>query len=114
MNLPDPERSHVPWSNSAYAPQLLGPCPATPEARLPRAHAPQREAPTMRSVCTATKERLLTATGTQCNPKINKQIIKKNPSYSIPMMEVLGGSGVHRSQARIWNMSHAYIDKAGE
>ena len=30
-------------------------------------------------------------------------------------MEVLGdGSGVHRSQARIQNMSSAYIDKAGE
>ena len=30
------------------------------------------------------------------------------------LLEVLGGSGVHKSQARLQNMSHAYIDKAGE
>ena len=35
--------------------QLLSPCATTTEARVPRAHAPQREATAMRSPRTATK-----------------------------------------------------------
>ena len=56
-SIPGPGRSHMTWSNWAYAPQLLSlrsgarepqllnPCAATTEARVPRACAPQQEKP---------------------------------------------------------------------
>ena len=45
----------MPQSNYARVPQLLSPHATTTEARAPRAHAPQREATTMRSLRSAMK-----------------------------------------------------------
>ena len=56
-SIPDPGRSHMPWSNytcapqllnlcpRARVPQLLSPCATTTEARVPKAHAPQEKPP---------------------------------------------------------------------
>ena len=56
-SIPGPGRSHMPWSNSAHAPQLLSlhsrahkpqllsPRSITTEACMPRAHALQQEKP---------------------------------------------------------------------
>ena len=44
-----------PMHSRARMPQLLSPCAATTEAHVPRAHAPQREATTMRSPRTTMK-----------------------------------------------------------
>ena len=64
---PGPGRSHMLGRNKACAPQLLSlcsrarepqllsPCATTTEARVPRARALQREATSVRSLCTATK-----------------------------------------------------------
>ena len=56
-SIPGPGGSHMPWSNEARAPQLLGlrsracepqllsPCGTTTEPHAPRGHAPQQERP---------------------------------------------------------------------
>ena len=69
---PGPGRSHMPRSNYAHASQLLSLCSRAREPQLlsPRAtttgaHAPQREATTMRSPRTATK-------GSPCSPQLEK------------------------------------------
>ena len=43
--IPDPERFHVPWSNSAGAPQLLSLRSGAREPRDSTARAPQPEKP---------------------------------------------------------------------
>ena len=52
---PGPGRSHMPWSNSARAPQLLSPRATTTEAHAPRAHVSQQEKSPQWEAGTATK-----------------------------------------------------------
>ena len=46
-SIPDPGRSHIPWSNKARVPQLLSLCSRARQLQLqsqrPRARAPQQE-----------------------------------------------------------------------
>ena len=43
--IPDPGRSHVPWSNSRTEPVIQGPRAASPEPARPKACAPAQEKP---------------------------------------------------------------------
>ena len=86
-SIPDPGRSHVTWSNSAPAPQLLSqrsraqesqlwsPRTATAETHRPWSPCSTREAPTMRSPHTVTREYLpLAATGESlCSDEDSRQ-----------------------------------------
>ena len=59
--IPSPGRSHMPWGNKTWVPELLSLCSRASELQLLKpecsgAHAPQtREATAMRSLCTATR-----------------------------------------------------------
>ena len=68
---PDLGRSHLPWSSciSTVEPVLYSSGTATSEPRQPRACALQREAPTMRGLCAATRESLCAPTKTKHSPK---------------------------------------------
>ena len=48
-SIPGPGRSHMPWGNEAWMPQLLSPCSLAPCLSI-------REATAMRSPCTTTRE----------------------------------------------------------
>ena len=59
--IPCSRRSHMPWGNQACEPQLLSLHVTTPEAHIPRSHAPQQVMPPatrMRSLHTATRNTL--------------------------------------------------------
>ena len=85
--IPDPRRSHIPWSNKACEPQLLSLCSGAQELQLlkptsPRTCSPQQEKPQEpcasqleSNPCVLQLEKNLYSSEDPAQPKIKKMIL---------------------------------------